>query len=249
MKRPIRFSAGLLCLALLSSVFLSCGESPETPAAETAPSASPAETEALTEALPPEETLSLSDSLDFNGKSCGFLIREAIANTEYFVEGETGDIVDDSLYHRNLAVEERLNMKFNFIPLPGEWESRDSFNGAIRASVMANDGAYDLCGVLSNQLSTLALEGLLLNMAELPHLDFSKAWWADGLMDELTVYDKLYFASGDASLGLLGGMMCVFFNKKSRRVLRPARRLFHRAGRQMDDRQDRGAHEGRLARP
>ena len=35
-----------------------------------------------------------------------------------------------------------------------------------------------------------------------------------GLLDELAVDDKLYFASGDASLGLINGMMCVFYNKK-----------------------------------
>ena len=212
MKHSIRYGTGALCLALLSAACLSCGENAETPV-DTTPSVTPAETEEQTEAISPEETLSLSPELDFGGKACKFLIREAIANSEYFVEAETGDIVDDSLFRRNQAVEERLNMKFDFIPLPGEWENQDTFNGAIRASVMSNDGAYDLCGVLSNQLSKLALEGLLLNMYELPHLDFSKAWWAGGLLDELTVYDKLYFASGDASLGFLGGMMCVFFNK------------------------------------
>ena len=86
-------------------------------------------------------------------------------------------------------------------------------NGAIRQSVMAADGEYDLCAVLSNQLSTLTIEGLLTNLNTLDYFDFEKPWWARGLLDELAVDDKLYFASGDASLGLINGMMCVFYNK------------------------------------
>lgn len=150
----------------------------------------------------------------FGGAEVSMLIREAKADTEFFVEEATGDIVDDALVSRNNKVEERLGVKLNFITMPGEWGDRDNFNGAIKQSVLAGDGAYDLCAVLSNQLATLTLDGLLTNLNTLPYLDFEKPWWAKGLLDELAVDDKLYFASGDASLGLINGMMCVFYNKK-----------------------------------
>ena len=151
---------------------------------------------------------------NFGGATVNMLIREKIANTEFFVEEATGDIVDDALISRNDKVEERLGVKLNFITMPGEWGDKDTFNGAIKQSVLAGDGAYDLCAVLSNQLATLTLDGLLTNLNTLPYLDFEKPWWAKGLLDELAVDDKLYFASGDASLGLINGMMCVFYNKK-----------------------------------
>ena len=131
---------------------------------------------------------------NFEGATVNILIREAIANTEFFVEEETGDIVDDALYERNATVEERLGVDLNFIPQPGEWPEKDTFNGLIKNSVMAADGAYDLCAVLSNQLSTLTLDGLLTNLNSLDYLDFEKPWWAKGLLDELAVDDKLYFA-------------------------------------------------------
>lgn len=150
----------------------------------------------------------------FGGAEVSMLIREAKANTEFFVEEATGDIVDDALVSRNNKVEERLGVKLNFITMPGEWGDRDNFNGAIKQSVLAGDGAYDICAVLSNQLATLTLDGLLTNLNKLQYLDFEKPWWAKGLLDELAVDDKLYFASGDASLGLINGMMCVFYNKK-----------------------------------
>lgn len=156
---------------------------------------------------------SLPNNLDFGGETVNIVIREAVAPTEFYVPEMTGDIVDDALYMRNRMVEERLNVEINFIEMPGEWADRDKMNGAIRASVMANDGAYDIAAVLSNQLSILTLEGLLSNLSELNYLDFDKPWWANGLLDELAVGGKVYFASGDASLGLINGMMCIFYNK------------------------------------
>ena len=157
---------------------------------------------------------SIPADTNFGGATVNILIREAVADTEFFVEEETGDIVDDALYERNATVEDRLGVDLNFIPQPGEWNEKDTFNGLIKNSVMAADGAYDLCAVLSNQLSTLTLDGLLTNLNSLDYLDFEKPWWAKGLLDELAVDNKLYFASGDASLGLINGMMCVFYNKQ-----------------------------------
>ena len=150
---------------------------------------------------------------NFGGTAVNILIREDVANTEFFVEEQTGDIVDDALFKRNQTVEDRLGVDINFIPIAGDWAGRETMNGAIRQSVMAADGEYDLCAVLSNQLATLTVEGLLTNLNTLDYLDFDKPWWARGLLDELAVDDKLYFASGDASLGLINGMMCIFYNK------------------------------------
>lgn len=157
---------------------------------------------------------SIPADTNFGGATVNLLVREKIAPTEFFVEEQTGDIVDDALVNRNDRIEERLGVKLNYITMPGEWGDRETFNGAIKQSVMAADGAYDLCAVLSNQLSTLTIDGLLTNLNTLDYLDFEKPWWANGLLDELAFDDKLYFASGDASLGLINGMMCVFYNKK-----------------------------------
>ncbi|MCI8388814.1 MAG: extracellular solute-binding protein [Clostridiales bacterium] len=157
---------------------------------------------------------SLPADINYGGKTFNMLIREDVANTEFFVEEATGEIVDDALFNRNRKVEDRLKVSLNFIPIAGDWAGRETMNGAIRNSVMANDGEYDLCAVLSNQLATLTIEGLLTDLNTLDYVDFDKPWWARGLLDELAVDDKLYFASGDASLGLINGMMCVFYNKQ-----------------------------------
>ena len=48
---------------------------------------------------------SIPADTNFGGATVNILIREAVANTEFFVEEETGDIVDDALYERNATVE------------------------------------------------------------------------------------------------------------------------------------------------
>lgn len=207
-----------LLAAMATTTLASCGSTGSGTSGDTTTSASGDETttEAADSNLDAKGFLKdeLPSDTKFGGSTVNILIREAIANTEFFVDEATGDIVDDALVSRNNKVEERLGVKLNFITMPGEWGDRDNFNGAIKNSVLAGDGAYDLCAVLSNQLATLTLDGLLTNLNTLPYLDFEKPWWAKGLLDELAVDDKLYFASGDASLGLINGMMCVFYNKK-----------------------------------
>lgn len=207
----------LLLLASMAAASLaSCGGDGSGTNNDTTASSGETTTEAVDDSLDSHGFLKdeIPADVKFGGAEVNMLIREKIANTEFFVEEATGDIVDDALVSRNNKVEERLGVKLNYIPMPGEWDDRDNFNGAIKQSVLAGDGAYDLCAVLSNQLATLTLDGLLTNLNTLPYLDFEKPWWAKGLLDELAVDDKLYFASGDASLGLINGMMCVFYNKK-----------------------------------
>ena len=211
MKRLI---STLILVSMLASL-AACGDSPSQGGTTTT-------TSDETTAEPIDNTHDangfLLDSIpadtNFGGKTFNILVREKIAPTEFFVDEQTGDIVDDALVKRNSKIEERIGVKLNYITMPGEWGDRDTFNGAIKQSVMASDGAYDLCAVLSNQLATLTLDGLLTNLSTLDYLDFEKPWWANGLLDELAVDGKLWFASGDASLGLINGMMCVFYNKK-----------------------------------
>ena len=210
-KRIVAF----LILGAMMASFAACGDTPSN-SVETTNNSGNSSTETVDTDHDANGFLldTIPADTNFGGATVNILIREAVANTEFYVEEETGDIVDDALYERNATVEDRLGVDLNFIAKPGEWADKDTFNGLIKQSVMAADGAYDLCAVLSNQLSTLTLDGLLTNLNSLDYLDFEKPWWAKGLLDELAVDNKLYFASGDASLGLVNGMMCVFYNKQ-----------------------------------
>ena len=53
---------------------------------------------------------SIPADTDFGGAEFNLLVREAKAPTEFFVEEQTGDILNDAVFNSNRAVEERLNI-------------------------------------------------------------------------------------------------------------------------------------------
>lgn len=70
-------------------------------------------------------------------------------------------------------------------------------------SVHAGDDAYD-CAML---------EGVLLNLYELPAVDTSKPWWPAFTVDALTVNGKLYFDCSYMKYDALASTRAVFMNQ------------------------------------
>lgn len=214
MKNNIRITALLTALLLLTVSFAACSGGDNNEGAVSADTSSAAETTA-------EETTGgylpdgLGSDIDFGSAKVTILVRTDVYDTEFYVPEESGEVVDDAIFNRNMAIEERMGVVLEYLHTEGDANHSGVLTGAIRNSVLAADGAYDIAAVLSNQLPKLALEGLLLNLNDLPYLDFEKPWWANGLIDELAVGGRLYFASGDASLGVIRDMMCIFFNKQT----------------------------------
>ncbi|MBQ8509288.1 MAG: hypothetical protein IJ493_05200 [Clostridia bacterium] len=159
----------------------------------------------------------LPSGLDFGGETVSVYVRGDNVNTEFDAE-ESGDIVDDAIYKRNRAVEERLNVKLSYFANTTEdaWGERDKYMNTIRGSVMSDDGSIDLVGSSSVYNPIMAREGLFFNLLvdDMPYLDFMQPWWSESLINEMAVDGRLYTASGDASLGLIKGMMCFYFNKE-----------------------------------
>lgn len=156
---------------------------------------------------------SLPDDLDFGGKKVTWFVRSDPPSPEYNVEEQTGDIVDDAIFSRNSEVCSRLNVEFEFYGIPGAWANRENFNQTIRASILANDAAYDILAGYSMCVASISTSGLLRDLAATEYIDLERPWWSDSLMEQSSVNGKLYFASGDISTNLLYQMYCVYFNK------------------------------------
>jgi len=117
---------------------------------------------------------SLPDGLDFNGVVINLLVQEDSWKEKEFLAPElTGDVIDDAVYNRNIAVEERLNIKLNVISGPG-WENWGSMASQIRNSIMAGDHSYDLIAGWSARAPALALDGLFMDLQELSDVEQSK---------------------------------------------------------------------------
>ena len=158
-----------------------------------------------------EETTELPDDLpDENFDGYEFMIATETEN-EWMVLAEeaTGDVVDDALYERNIAVEERFNVKFT--TLTGD---HTSLGNLITSSVQAGDDEIDLCCTHVVNTGSLALNGLFVNWYEVPYIDFTKPWWAPSTTNDLSVNNKCVLAISDFALTALANTYCVFYNKQ-----------------------------------
>ena len=109
MKNSHRLTA--LFLSLLLASLTACGEasgSADT-TASSADTTAPAETEPSRENTPDN-----LPALDFGGRKIRFG-QQGIMDSELNAE-ETGDIVDDAHFRRNIQVQERLNVEFELVP-------------------------------------------------------------------------------------------------------------------------------------
>ena len=153
----------------------------------------------------------LPDGLDFNQREIKIL---HYSDTNFCDDPEdTTEIVNKALYARDRAVEDRLNVKITNLHMPYTWDTRDAYLNNIRASVLNDDGAYD---IVSGQYATmpgLISDGIMLNLMELDYLDFDQPWYVKGLVEETTIAGKLYFISGSINLNSIKDICCLFYNR------------------------------------
>ena len=165
----------------------------------------------------PTETLrsQTKDSLpekDYKGAQFTVLYRNEWAY-EFVSEEQNGDILNDAIYERNRAVEDRFNIEFNFIGLPGTWGSAE-YKTAITNSVVAGDSEFDLITAYQAESVTPAMEGYFMNIYDLPYIDTEAPWWSEKCNTSLTVNNKLFITTGDIALTLWDNMYVFYFNKK-----------------------------------
>ena len=175
MKKIIRRALSLGLAALITTTF-ACGQAQSDNKTDTSA--------AVTSAEPESTTIdSLPEDLDFGGRTVTWFVRSDPPSPEYYVEEQTGDIVDDAIFNRNQQVCERLNVNFDFFEIPGAWANRDSFNQTIQSSILAGDGAYDILAGYSMCIASISASGLLQDLASTEYLDFDQPWWSDSLIE------------------------------------------------------------------
>ena len=208
-----KLTASLILASMLVSLAACGGETPDvTPDATTDNPGTTAEPSVETN-YTRENTPDSLPELDFKNATVRIAYRgdETVKLVEY--EGsETGDVVSDAVYNRNRAVEERLNVKLEFIS--GD-PAVDPYMGSVRTSILAGEDLYDIVGAVQWHAAPQSIEGLYKNLIDAPYIDYSKPWWSNDYMDTLQVSpENRYLLSGDISVWQLRSMSCVYFNKR-----------------------------------
>ena len=127
---------------------------------------------------------------------------------------QNGEIVNDALYERDRAVEERLGVRIINEPRSYTWAERAVYLDMIRSSVMSNDNEFDLVSGQYAIMPSLIPDGALLALNETKYINFNNPWWARGLVEETAINGKVYVASGEIATSNVKNLACFFYNKR-----------------------------------
>lgn len=199
--------AALLLLAM--GVTSACGDSEAGKTDVVTDAATGGVTEAVT-----EEDPALKDNLperDFGGYEYKIYTRGCCAGGHkdgVWQLEESGEIVDDAVFARNKAVEDRFNV---VIREPEMAENEDI--SVLTNSLMAGDAIADLAIHHFRFLGDLALQQLCADANTLEYLDFEKPWWNTYLIKNYSIFDKYFVINGTVNVDNITEVSVILFNK------------------------------------
>ncbi len=127
-----------------------------------------------------------------------------------FTVAETGSVMDDAIFEKNALMAEKYGVLFSAVNTFGAASTAESM---MRRSNTAGDNEFQLCILSGYTCSALAIEGVLYDMKELPHVDLTHSWWDQTAMRDLSIANSMFFTTGALSTAIDDFTFCVLFNK------------------------------------
>ncbi len=123
------------------------------------------------------------------------------------VAEESGDTLDDAIFQRNRRVEERFDITFTETPAKDD-------AAQLRSIIMAGDDTFELCNITCTEALNFWIDGLLVSLADVPHLELSQPYWAEKLNRSITLAGEQYTAIGAYDVNVLDLTYALVFNKE-----------------------------------
>ncbi len=157
--------------------------------------------------------------IDFSGKDYGnydFRVLRADIETghswsgypnDVYVEEISGDILANSVYYRNQALKDMLNVNIAMEIQP----MGNDLTTALSNSIVSGDGGYDTAILHMRGFPTLVNQGLVNDMNNLG-LDTSYSWWDSAAEDALNINGKQFAMISDVTYVDKLSTIGVFYN-------------------------------------
>lgn len=145
--------------------------------------------------------------VDFEGQDFTIATQAAVGTSEkeIWVLEMDGDVINDAIFTRNLAVNERFNC--SIILKTGDVVS------ITKQAVAAGDDTYKLVYPSIVDGASLAQQAYLLNYLDFEHVNIYEQWWDRGTA-ALEISGKVYFMNGDINILDNDVTYILMFNKK-----------------------------------
>ena len=208
MKKLKTIIALILCMAMIVPMLAACNDKGEN------------ENNNNNDNVEEGTPTSVPTDLRFDGETFTILCRTDTAYGEYLYEIEADEneteIVNQAVYERNLAVEERFGIDLVAHDIPGGWNDSTDFTNTFRNSTLAGSGAFDLIMGYQAYMCELGLTELYVNFYDIPYIneDINNIYFFQDNVKELTINDQIYFLVGDYCLTYFEYLYVMYFNKQ-----------------------------------
>lgn len=204
----------ILCLLLASLILTaSCGSTQtDNPKGGETTSGGGETTEAVTTdpGIVSKLTPELKEELGLDGYEFNVLLRNKEGSWslyDFIATEETGDVLNDAAYKRNLWLEENCGFT-----LKADY-SADTRCSEITTYILAGEDSYDAYFPMGQQAGAAASQGLLYNLKDLKYLDLESDCWNQMFSDSVEIAGKLFYATGAISTNSYDAVRVFFFNK------------------------------------
>ena len=197
-KLWIRVLSLALVVLMLGSMLLACKKQEETPA-DTTNGGDVVE--------PNTEKKNVLDGVRYNGETIrvyGWIPSNILEQVQEFNAGL--GVVEQNIYKRLDETKKQLNINV-------EWKEETHGVKFLQNAANANQtGDYDVIAAFSTEAANLTTQGIARNLLSFETMDFTQPCWPKSMIDQTTIYGKLYFCTGDISTNLIFMTSCVFVN-------------------------------------
>ena len=206
-----RISALLLAVLMLLSA-VSCASGGDDTTTDPADANT---TEEVTTAEPEVYYLDALSDKTFGGTTFT-MVGEDYEQRPNFCQGEmTGNVINDVVYERQMALEQRYDIKIEY----SSQSSRKNCNNAVNDAIAAQDDTYDLVfNSMTSGANNLILGGGVVDMATLPYLDFTQSWWSQTMLNDFNYKGHTYLAVGGSSPSYYLSASVTLFNVDEAKV-------------------------------
>lgn len=160
-----------------------------------------------------EEELLYGDLPEGNFEGYEFNVlqyKEETAATSTVLTEQSGNPIEDKVYERAVAVEDKLGVKF-----VNHLDTLPSVTTALRNSIAGGLDEYDVFWAHSTTtVSNFLAPGYLIDLNTIDTFDFEKPWWDDTANNYLALDEHLYMAFGDINIYLFDFHSAILFNKE-----------------------------------
>lgn len=127
------------------------------------------------------------------------------------VPDDLSSAINSAIYSRNEYVKQELEIDLKVKELP--YAENKELMDRLVTSDLGGENVYDICYNESWAQAILAQRGVYKSVNTYSsYLNFDKPWWYSSAMEELSVFDNLFYVVGDMQLMWYESIWCLAFN-------------------------------------